>query len=271
MSKQNTPNWAMAPAGTTHAYTTAWRKVDGDQTHMWYKSEWLPVAAPCAEDYIAMPAREAELNRLADDLGFCRELSPADISHGRFTEHGFFGSEILERRRIRIEAGLIDADHTAAMDQMGYKGMFCEPEPVFETEAAKADRELGKELKVYSEPAPVEPEQSEWKDGLPPEGERIHWVSDKHGSTVITKVVAYNDDRSSVWLEGEAIVSTDEKWRFEPIQPEVSEREWLMDSLMAYRLWDGHPPSICQMSRFYDWLKSKDVDLSPLMAKDGES
>ena len=106
----------------------------------------------------------------------------------------------------------------------------------------------------------LRPKTDEWVDGLPPVGADIVWLSEG-GTWTFTKVIAYNEDRSSVWLEGEAIVSTDNKTRFEPklIQSQIEERERKEFIEKAQDLFDwSNCPSPWVIKTIYDWLKSTD-------------
>lgn len=66
----------------------------------------------------------------------------------------------------------------------------------YETEAAKADRELGKELKVY----PEAEERAVWKDGLPPVG---------YTQLQIEKPIGWNDGDFKVVAHVEGIIDED--------------------------------------------------------------
>jgi len=95
--------------------------------------------------------------------------------------------------------------------------------------------------------------QEEWTDGLPPVGVEILWLSEG-GTWTITKVVAYNEDRSSVWLEGQAIVSTDNKARLKPAKEDKGREELIIgiDKVLA----DAIELDLPMAQSVYDWLKS---------------
>jgi dUTP pyrophosphatase len=91
--------YALAPAGATHHIHGFYRKFDSGQWCDWYAGEWLLGSGSLSRSYEPIPERELELNRLANDPNF---------DYVRYNSgHGINTSDVLERREIRIEYGLI--------------------------------------------------------------------------------------------------------------------------------------------------------------------
>ena len=137
-------------------------------------------------------------------------------------------------------------------------------QPVYETEAAKADRELGKELKVYPA-AEAQDKPQEWKDGLPPVGvecEMMYLLPQYERTESFEKVLVKSYYEGQVWFQNtdnlEVVVPLSE-CEFRPIksQAEKEREEFALEMCKDSGMFGYGENLTAQDAReIYDWLKS---------------
>jgi len=115
--------YALAPDGATHTYDGGYRKVEGDACYFLEGGEWRSTAGYRHREYEPIPARELELNRLADLLiEWPLSVIQAKVrlgGPGFYLRNGFIliddggmmgyikKEQWQARRSLRIEHGLI--------------------------------------------------------------------------------------------------------------------------------------------------------------------
>ncbi len=209
-------DYSLAPTGATHTTATsrAWRKIDKSDCmgYCWLDGEWRNrFYCYSRASYNEIPNQEYILNDLADKNTL---ISIQSI--------GISKQDVEERRRVRIEAGLIDAteDGLSWLDSIGF------PPPSLDViDGAYDDLPAGYQFqpciggwrlerygiivmtwdewqKRRGEPEPAESsESSEWVDGLPPIGAACEISEDGGGSYYQAKVEAYSRDKSGALLD----------------------------------------------------------------------
>jgi hypothetical protein len=220
--------YALAPNGATHHLHGLYRRIIGIKWHSYSNGSWGVIGGSMADGYEPIPARELELNRLADE---CTEwhieprLAKVDIDGFCFPSNlspdcGFTKEQWQSRRALRIEHGLI-----------------LEPAPeVDETPKSQWLPEVGEICEAYNFSLDI------WL--------KAKTLDAKTESTPETAFVAINPDgacRMLFWSH-----------KFRPIK---TERERFIELTCCET--DSDFENI--FGKIHDWLIESGIDISPLM------
>ena len=247
---------ALAPAGATHAfegsYRGVYRKFKSGKWYFWFTGEsaWLPVTN-MNPSYEPIPAREIELNRLADKCSHWYMPKGCD-AHG---EYSITTEEWQARRALRLEHGLI-LEPAPEVNETPYS----QEADDFRGACASCGAPVSDQVVDPARAYDVNDTDSQW---LPQVGEEFEFSC--NGVSWEERVMLFNDGITCMMAHKEHPAS---RWHYKSDDPYMqfrpikTERERFIDIMSKRRVTFA---SKSALGIIYEMLTESGVDLSPLL------